>query len=66
MNKDKILKFIDNQIEEMNRKIRDLEYEGYDCENIHPTIDFFGDMKRLKGSKETLTTMRNIIENWED
>lgn len=66
MNKDKILKFIDNQIKELDIKIRDIEYEGYDHKNIHLTIDFFGDMKRLKGSKETLTTMRNIIENWED
>lgn len=66
MDKQKVLSFIDNQIKELDRKIRDIEYEDYDCENIHQTIDFFGEIKRLNGSKQTLITMRNIIENVEE
>ena len=61
--KDKVLRFISNQIKDIDRKIRDLEYEDYNHDNIHQTIDFFAEEKRLKGSRDTLIAMRNIIDN---
>ena len=64
--KDKVLRFISNQIKDIDRKIRDLEYEDYNHDNIHRAIDFFAEEKRLKGSRDTLITMRNIIENIEE
>lgn len=64
--KDKVLRFIANQINDINRKIRDLEYEDYDHENIHQTIDFFAEEKRLKGSRDTLVAMKSVIENIEE
>lgn len=66
MNKQKVLSFIDNQIKELDRKIRDIKYEGYDYENIHQTMDYFCEISRFDGAKKTLITMRNIIENMED
>lgn len=63
MDKQKVLRFIYNQIKELEMKIK---YMDYDYEDMHQTIEFFGEMKRLKGSKETLITMKNIIENMED
>ena len=66
MDKQRIIKLINSQIEYISREIRDLECEDYDYEDIHSTIDFFGEMKKLKGSKQTLVTMRNIIENMEE
>lgn len=66
MDKQKVINLMNSQINEMNKRIKDLEYEDYDYEDIHSTVDFFGEMKRLKGSKQTLITMRNIIENMED
>lgn len=66
MDKQRIAKLMNSQIEYINKEIRDLEYEDYNHEDIHNTIDFFGEMKKLKGSRQTLITMRNIIENMED
>ena len=39
---------MNSQTNEMNNRIKDLEYEDYDYEDIHSTVDFFGEMKRLK------------------
>lgn len=64
--KDKVLRFISNQIKDIDRKIRDLEYEDYNHDNIHQAIDFFAEEKRLKGSRDTLIAMRNIIDNIEE
>ena len=64
--KDKVLRFISNQIKDIDRKIRDLEYEDYDHDNIHRAIDFFAEEKRLKGSRDSLIAMRGIIENIEE
>ena len=64
--KDKVLRFISNQIKDIDRKIRDLEYEDYDHDNIHQAIDFFAEEKRLKGSRDSLIAMRSIIENIEE
>ena len=64
--KEKILKFITSQLDDINRKIRDLEYEDYNHDNIHRAIDFFAEEKRLKGSRDSLIAMRSIIENIEE
>ena len=64
--KNKILNFITSQLNDIDRKIRDLEYEDYDHDNIHQTIDFFAEEKRLKGSRDSLIAMRGIIENIEE
>lgn len=66
MDKQKLINLMNSQIEYITKEIRELEYEDYDYEDIHSTINFFGEMKKLKGSKQTLVTMRNIIENMED
>lgn len=66
MDKQKVINLMNSQINEMNKRIKDLECEDYDYEDIHSTVDFFGEMKRLKGSKQTLITMKNIIENMEE
>lgn len=66
MNKLTLLKFIDSQIKDLQQKIRNIDEDYSDYENIHTSIDMFGEMKRLKGAKETLVTMRSIIENGED
>lgn len=58
-----MLRFISNQIKDIDRKIRDLEYEDYNHDNIHRAIDFFAEEKRLKGSRDSLIAMRDIIEN---
>lgn len=63
MDKEKFINMINNQIEDISRKIRDLEYEDYDHRDIHQTIDFYGDLNKLKGSKETLITVKRILEN---
>lgn len=63
MNKQKVLRFIDNQIKELEMKIK---YMDYDYEDIHQTMDYFCEISRLDGAKKTLITMRNIIENMED
>ena len=64
--KDKVLRFISNQIKDIDRKIRDLEYEDYNHDNIHRAIDFFAEEKRLRGSRDSLIAMRGIIENIEE
>ncbi|MBS6503516.1 MAG: hypothetical protein KH415_18190 [Clostridium sp.] len=63
MDKEKFIGFINKQIEDVIKKIRDLEYEDYDHENIHKTIDFYGQLNKLKGSKEALITIKRIVEN---
>lgn len=66
MDKEKIIKFIDNQIKDLDLKIKYIDEDYSDYENIHQSIDAFGELKRLKGSKQTLKTMRSIIENGGD
>lgn len=63
MDKEKFIDFINNQIEDVTIKIRDLEYEDYDHENLHKTIDFYGELNKLKGCKEALITVKRIVEN---
>lgn len=63
MDKQKVLRFIDNQIKELEMKIK---YIDCDYEDMHQTIDYFCEISRLDGAKKTLTTMKNIIENMED
>lgn len=50
-------------IEDATIKIRDLEYEDYDHENLHKAIDFYGELNKLKGCKEALITIKRIVEN---
>ena len=54
---------MNSQIEEIDRKIK---YMDYDCDDIHETIDYFNEISKLNGSKQTLITVRNIIENMEE
>lgn len=58
--KNKILNFITSQLDDIDRKIRDLEYEDYDHDNIHRAIDFFAEEKRLKGSRDSLITEAGV------
>lgn len=63
MDKEKFIDFINNQIEDVTIKIRDLKYEDYDHENLHKAIDFYGELNKLKGCKEALITVKRIVEN---
>lgn len=63
MDKEKFIDFINKQIEDVTIKIRDLEYEDYDHENLHKAIDFYGELNKLKGCKEALITVKRIVEN---
>lgn len=63
MNKQRVINLMNSQIEEIDRKIK---YMDYDCDDIHETIDYFNEISKLNGSKQTLITVRNIIENMEN
>lgn len=63
MDKQRVINLMNSQIEEIDRKIN---YMDYDYDNIHETIDYFNEISKLKGSKQTLITVRNIIENMEE
>lgn len=64
--KEKVLKFITSQMSDIDRKTKDLECEDYDYNDTHQAVDFFTEEKRLKGSRDTLVAMRNVIENIEE
>lgn len=63
MNKEKLLKFLDNQITSTKRRIievnGDYEYEW----DIHKSIDIELELERLKASKKTLENIKDIVEN---
>ena len=63
MNKEKLLKFLDNQITSTKRRIIEVngDYE-YECD-IHKSIDIELELERLKASKKTLENIKDIVEN---
>lgn len=61
MSNDKLIEFINKQIESLRLQI--LEQEG-DCEcaeNIHEHIDYCIQLEKSKATKQTLEDIKNII-----